>query len=116
VITEGLKKLFSSKAYGNFWLIYDDEIVVGYIIIVHGFSLEYHGVDAMIDEFFIRESYRGKGIGTQTLQFIEDELSRQGIKAFHLEVNHRNNSAKKMYSRFGFKDHDRYLMTKWIKK
>ncbi len=115
VIANGLKKLFSNKAYGNFWLIYDDEIIAGYIIIVHGFSLEYHGVDAMIDEFYIREFYRGKGIGTQTLLFIENELRKQGIKAFHLEVNHRNNSAKRMYSKFGFEDHDRYLMTKWLK-
>lgn len=115
VIKEGLKKLFSNKAYGSFWLISADGTAAGYIIVTHGFSLEYHGVDALVDEFYIREQYRGKGIGTQTLHFIEKELAKKNIKAFHLEVIHRNNSAKRMYTRFGFEDHDRYLMTKWLK-
>ena len=115
-ITKGLKKLFSNSSHGQFWLIYDDIKPIGYIIITFGFSLEFHGVDALVDEFFIREDYRGKGIGKQTLKFIEDKLEKLGIKAFHLEVDRQNLYAQEVYRKFGFVDHDRYLMTKWIKK
>jgi ribosomal protein S18 acetylase RimI-like enzyme len=116
IITKGMEKFFSSDVYGKCWIINVDKILVGYILLTFGFSFEYHGVDALIDEFYIREEYRGKGIGKQTLEYVEQELTSLGIKAFHLEVDRQNFYAQSLYRKYGFEDHDRYLMTKWISK
>jgi ribosomal protein S18 acetylase RimI-like enzyme len=32
----------------------------------------------------------------------------------HLEVERANTAAQGVYRRAGFKDHDRYLLTKWL--
>ncbi|HEX2680374.1 MAG TPA: hypothetical protein VHQ03_03690 [Candidatus Dormibacteraeota bacterium] len=37
-----------------------------------------------------------------------------GVHALHLEVTHANTGAQQLYRKFGFEDHDRYLMTKRI--
>jgi len=114
VITSGLEKMFSSLVYGKVWIVMDSEMPAGYIAVTYGYSFEFHGIDALVDEFYLREQYRNKGIGKGTLKFVEDYLAGEGIKAFHLEVDHINTVAQEVYRKYGFKDHGRYLLTKWI--
>lgn len=114
VITSGLEKLFSNPNYGRVWLIFSSNSPAGYIAVTYGYSFEFHGIDALVDEFYLREDFRRKGIGRNTLEFVEKYLSSEGIKAFHLEVDRNNLIAQEVYRKYGFKDHDRYLLTKWI--
>jgi ribosomal protein S18 acetylase RimI-like enzyme len=39
-----------------------------------------------------------------------------GVNAIHLEVDPGNDSALELYRRTGFVDHNRFLMTKWLKR
>lgn len=45
---------------------------------------------------------------------MQDVCRSLGIKALHLEVDRVNTRAKQLYHRFGFQDHERYLLTKWL--
>lgn len=109
-----LEKILHDASVGQIWLIQDKTEAVGYVVLTLGFSLEYHGRDAFLDEIYIKESHRGKGIGQQALAFIEEQCQLLGVHALHLEVERTNVNAQKSYRRFGFVDHDRYLMTKPI--
>lgn len=91
-----------------------DKEVAGYIVLTFGFSLEYHGRDALVDEIYLRERFRGQGTGTRGLQFIEGVCRELGIRALHLEVERANIIAQSVYRRAGFVDHDRYLLTKLV--
>jgi GNAT superfamily N-acetyltransferase len=75
-------------------------------------TAEYGGRDAFIDEFFILEEHRGKGLGRMALKHAEKVAKVRGVKAVHLEVTQHNSSVIDMYRHAGFVDHDRYLMTK----
>jgi ribosomal protein S18 acetylase RimI-like enzyme len=97
------------------WLIKAENKVIGYIVLILGFSLEYHGRDAIIDELYIKEDYRGQGIGTRAIEFAAKESHSLGINALHLEVERKNTKAQRFYHKIGFEDHDRYLLTKWLK-
>lgn len=99
---------------GNIWLIRLTEDVIGYLVLTFGFSLEFGGRDALLDELFIAEPHRGKGFGKQALRFAFDYCRKQAIHALHLEVLTGNEKAAAIYSRFGFKQDDRRLMTKWL--
>ena len=107
-----LLKLLLDASLGRVWLIHRDEEAIGYIVITFGYSLEYRGRDAFIDEFYIRESDRGQGIGKQTIQFLEKVCPELGINALHLEVERKNTIAQNFYRQVGFTDQNRYLMTK----
>jgi diamine N-acetyltransferase len=111
-----LPNILNNDALGRVWLIQDGSEPIGYIVLAFGYSLEFLGRDAIIDELYIRESHRGQGIGTSAIQFVEDACSSLGIQAVHLEVDRQNTAAQSLYRKVGFEDHDRYLMTKWIKK
>jgi len=109
-----LTHFLTDESLGQAWLIQQEDEIIGYIILTLGFSLEYRGQDAFIDEFYLRPHYRGQGIGTQTLAFAEDACRVLGVQALHLEVDFENPNAQRLYHRVGYQPHDRFLMTKYL--
>ena len=105
-----LNMLLSDKALGGIWLVYSDEQLAGYIALCRGFSIEFGGFDAFVDEFFLKERFRGEGLGTQVLHAIKAEARDLAIQALHLEVARSNEPAKKLYSKVGFEARDKYVL------
>jgi len=114
VARAALRQILGDDSLGRVWLIQHGEDVIGYVVLTLGFSLEFKGRDAFIDELYIRESYRHEGIGKRALQFVEDVCRSLGVQSLHLEVEQANVNAQEFYRKSGFVDHARYLMTKWI--
>ncbi len=109
-----MQLLLGNPFFGRLFLLEWDGEKVGYTVLTFGFSLEFHGRDAFVDELYIGENHRGRGIGKQTLDFLAEVCRAEGIAALHLEVERANTIAQEVYRKQGFKDHDRYLLTKWI--
>lgn len=107
-------KILNDDSLGRVWLIQHGGEAKGYIVLTFGYSLEYRGRDAFIDEFYIRESDRRQGIGKKAIQFIEKVCPSLEIKAVHLEVERKNIAAQSFYRQMGFKDQERYLIAKWM--
>lgn len=115
VARRALQQLIDNPSFGRSFLLEFDGEKVGYTVLTFGFSLEFHGRDAFVDELYIVAEYRGRGIGKQALDFLAEVCRAEGIAALHLEVERANTVAQEVYRKQGFKDHDRYLLTKWIR-
>jgi RimJ/RimL family protein N-acetyltransferase len=50
------------------------------------------------------ESARGKGIGQQALQYLEEEIRKQGLRRIELGVFEFNTSAMKLYQKAGYQE------------
>jgi ribosomal protein S18 acetylase RimI-like enzyme len=111
---EALERFLSNDFFGRAWLILDGGTPVGYIVLTFGYSLEYRGRDAFIDEFFIAASHRSRGWGRAAIAFVEDAARSLGVRALHLEVSHSNPRAYDFYRRAGFEDYSRHLLNKWL--
>jgi GNAT superfamily N-acetyltransferase len=111
-----LERILADTTLGQVWVITEKETHIGYIVLTLGYSLEYGGRDAFIDEFYIEASHRGRGIGTQAMEFVEEACLELGVNALHLEVERGNKAGQGLYRKQGYEDHDRYLMTKRIKR
>ena len=109
-----LRQFASLPGFGRIWLLHEGRALVGYIIVTIGFSFEFHGHDAFIDELFIQPEYRRRGYGRQAVAFVEERAREMGVTAVHLEVDHGNDPALELYRRSGYEDHGRFLMTKWL--
>jgi GNAT superfamily N-acetyltransferase len=107
-----LAQLAEDAALGRVWLILADGEPVGYVAVTFGFSLEYGGRDAFVDELFVRPAQRGRGLGGRTLEAIEPRCAELGVRALHLVVERRNPRALSLYRRHGFRDNDRRLLSK----
>jgi diamine N-acetyltransferase len=106
--------LISDSSLGRLWVTCDGDRVVGYVAVALGFSFEYRGREAFVDELFIAESHRGRGLGREALEVAEAYCREAGVNALHLEVERHREQALELYRRWGFEDFDRYLMTKWL--
>ena len=117
---QATKKMFqefiSNENFGKAWLIYADNKIAGYVILTYIFSFEYGGKIAFVDELFIKESARGKGIGNETIQFVQQESPKLSLKLLYLEVENHNENAQKLYIAQDFGFHNRKLMKYKIAK
>ncbi len=107
-------ELAEHPEFGGAWLILADESVAGYVVLTACYSLEFHGRFGLLDEFYIDERWRGKGLGTAALDFVDRQCRSRGWKSVRLEVAVENLRAQELYRRSGFEAERRYLLTKWL--
>jgi GNAT superfamily N-acetyltransferase len=111
-----IAELIAHPERGRIFLIETEGEVAGYAVLVLGFSLEFGGRDAFLDKLFVRQTFRGRGLGTDAIEYLSSIAQSLGIRALHLEVERLNLKAQEFYRKYGFKDHNRYLMTRWLSK
>ena len=105
----GVAPLLEGIPYGAAYLIGPPRAPIGYVVITFGWSVEFGGLDAIIDELYIRPGVRGRGIASEALIALPRALAGGGLRAIHLEVDRNNEAAKKLYSRAGFAPRDDYM-------
>jgi GNAT superfamily N-acetyltransferase len=105
-----VRRLLQDTDLGGIWRIEVDSQLAGYIALCRGFSIEFNGYDAFVDEFFLLPEFRGRGIGKCVLARIGSEARKLDINALHLEVARKNQAARKLYTAAGFVARDRYLL------
>ncbi|WP_227871654.1 GNAT family N-acetyltransferase [Flavobacterium kingsejongi] len=103
-------EFLENEHLGRAWLIYFDNEVVGYIILTFIFSFEYKGTIAFLDELYLSEKARGKGIGKAAVDFIQSEARNLSLKIIYLEVEGHNQNAQQLYLSKDFTVHNRKLM------
>lgn len=93
------------------WLVFDGSTPVGYAVVTISFSVESGGRDGFLDEVYLIPRVRNRGLGRQLLDLIDGEARALGLNRLYLEVEHHN-PAIRLYRRAGYRDHQRYLMSK----
>lgn len=107
-----LAPLLEGSPHGAIWMIGPRVAPVGYIAVSFGWSIEFGGIDAFLDEIYVRERVRGRGMGSEALAALVRALTGQGITAMSLEVDTDNQRVRALYERMGFQSRSRYhLMT-----
>lgn len=109
-----LSTLLRDPNLGRVWFILDGETAVGYVVICFGYSLEWLGRDAFVDEFYLLPDYRGRGWGRKAMAFVEDAARSLNVRALHLEVVRQNAAALQIYRKLGYKDRESTFLSKWI--
>ncbi len=105
----GLAPLLEGSPYGVAYLIGPPRAAIGYIVICFGWSVEFGGLDAIIDELYVRPGVRGRGVASEALIALPNALSSVGLRAIHLEVDRDNAAAIKLYRRAGFTLREKYM-------
>lgn len=57
-----------------------------------------------ITNLAVAKEYQGKGIASELVSAVMDLAASLGVKGIFLEVRQGNEAAKKLYSKFGFKE------------
>ena len=71
----------------------------GFALLSKTFSQEAGGISVTIEEIYIDEEYRGKGLATEFFEYLK---SKKDIARLRIEVEDDNEGAKRLYERMGF--------------
>lgn len=107
---DAVRTLLTDDRLGGIWLLVPGDDAVGYLALTYGYSIEFGGRDAFIDEFYVDETHRGRGYGRTALRMIQDIAAAAGVQALHLEVARDNLNATRLYSACGFQARGRFQL------
>ncbi|MCC8014804.1 MAG: GNAT family N-acetyltransferase [Eubacterium sp.] len=107
VYTEGSENIFindfnscvSESPYSEGYIFEKDEEVCGYSMLSKSFSTEFGKPCIWIEDIFIKEGFRGKGIGKEYFDFLGKKYTDV---IFRLEVQKENTAAIHLYKKEGF--------------
>jgi GNAT superfamily N-acetyltransferase len=96
---------------GSIMLLKAGEQPGGYGALCLGFSIEYEGREAFIDDLYIVPALRGHGYGRLLFDALEREARASGCSVIHLEVM-PGNPVERWYESLGYVDRRSTLLTK----
>lgn len=84
------------------------------MILTFNYDLEFGGLQGIVTDLFLREKFRGRGLGEQALDCVEEYCRNCGISAVELQVEHANKAAQAFYRKLGFRLLSRIVMGKCL--
>ena len=107
VHTNGSKEIFENdinacigeNPYAEGYVMESAGNIQGYAMIAKSFSTEFGKPCIWIEDLYIKDAYRGAGLGKQMLDFI---TAKYTDCIFRLEVEEENERAVRLYEKCGF--------------
>lgn len=81
-------------------LIYHNGVLAGYAYLTFCYSAEVGGRCIFIEEIFLKEEFRGLGLGKEIMDWMEGEYP--AARRFRLEVTQVNQRAIRLYEKSGY--------------
>src|SRR5690349_7136633 len=70
-----MRRLLTDAGAGRVWLIRADAEPAGYVVLAFGYSIEFGGRTAFVDELFVDPGHRGRGVGKAALQLVTERAA-----------------------------------------
>lgn len=105
------KEALRSDVYAGIYLFESDGETAGYGLTAKTFSQEAGGIVIWIEEIYIREKHRSKGLGREFFEFLEQQYKDSAVR-FRLEVEPDNKRAMSLYEKLGYKKLDYIQMVR----
>lgn len=109
--TQAFVALLDDPRLGRVWLVESGGVPVGYLVLTLGFSMEFGGLRGFVDDFFVRPTARGKGLGAAALAAVKLEGTALGVRALLVETGPTEHPARRLYARAGFHESGRVLLS-----
>ncbi|MBQ9922489.1 MAG: GNAT family N-acetyltransferase [Clostridia bacterium] len=90
----------NSKIYLRIFIFEYDGKTAGYSTVSKKFETEAGGFTMWIEDFYVREEFRGKGIGKEFLDYMDNNFPY--ARRLRLEVEEENEGAVRLYKSRGF--------------
>ena len=107
-IEEGLKSLFKNEALATPYFIKQGPEKIGYLILTRYHSVEKGGLTIYIDELYVEERFRRRGVGKTILDQVVSIAQKEKAKALWANTEHNNEGSQRFFKNAGFRQ-NRYL-------
>ena len=93
--------VLNGSPYAEGWIVEYDGNPAGYGLVAKTYSNEVGGLVIWLEELYISEEFRGLGLGSELIQFIEEYYHDRAAR-FRLEVTDSSEDAARLYRRLGY--------------
>lgn len=108
--------LLGSPEQGAVWLAELNEKVVGHVVLVVAFSMEYGGLRGFIDDLYVQLPFRNRGIGAALLAAARTGADARGLRALFVETGLQDHPARALYARAGYADSGHALLVQPLRR
>lgn len=105
------EEIMAENPYLDGFLIEREGEIAGYLLISLTYSNEAGGLVVWVEELFMKEKFRGMGLGKEAFRFLEERFAGK-VKRFRLEVTRENTRASKLYQALGYENLEYLQMIK----
>ena len=84
----------------------------GDLALTFGWSLEWGGRDAFVDEIYVEPAHRQQSLARAALRGLMEEARAAGVRALHLEAEAGNAAGQALYRAEGFSGSERRLLSR----
>lgn len=105
VLERTFDEMVSESPFLEGFIFESEGEIVGYAELSYSFAPEVGGKSIFVEEIFVCEEYRGRGIGHEFLEYVTS-LVQGDIRRVRLEATRTNEKAIALYRKFGFKELD----------
>lgn len=107
VLSDGSEEIFENDIYGcinenpylDGYVIEGENGICGYSMVAKSFSTEFGKMCIWIEDLYIKDEYRGFGLGEMMLRYV---LGKYENCIFRLEAEEENERAINLYKKCGF--------------
>ena len=107
VATNGSEEIFESdineciseSPYAEGYIFEENSNILGYAMLAKSFSTEYGKKCIWIEDIYIKDEFRGMGIGSRFFDYLKESYPTALLR---LEVEEENKRAVKVYQKNGF--------------
>lgn len=99
IFINDIENCINDSPYLEGYIFEDSGEIQGYAMVAKSFSTEFGKPCIWIEDLYIKNEYRGLGIGSMFLNYIKEKYADSIIR---LEVEEENERAVKVYQKCGF--------------
>ncbi|HIW21745.1 MAG TPA: GNAT family N-acetyltransferase [Candidatus Dorea intestinavium] len=96
-------EIMREDSYLSAYIIEETKKPVGFALLSTTFSQRAGGKVVWIEELYVKEEYRGRGLASEFLGFIKDKIEPQTAQ-IRVELEPNNEYAKEMYTSIGYEE------------
>lgn len=95
------EELMRSEEYAEAYIFEVDEEIAGYALLAKTYSQEAGGRIIWIEELYVRDSFRSKGLGKQFFEYLDNNMAEETARV-RIEVERTNDGAISLYKKIGY--------------
>lgn len=99
IFRNDIQNCVGNSPYLEGYIFTEGNKILGYSMLAKSYSTEFGKPCIWIEDLYIEQEYRGKGIGTEFFAFIEKKYPNSVLR---LEVEQENQNAIRVYEKCGY--------------
>jgi ribosomal protein S18 acetylase RimI-like enzyme len=101
-LNDALDLFLEHPDLGFVWMAFDGKDVAGICVVCYAISTSMGAVVAKLDDVSVKPDKRGKGVGSELLSQLKQQLRKESVNRIDVAVHMENPQARRFYEKLGF--------------